>query len=687
MLLDNNLTDRELSWLAFNERVLQEAEDPNNPLLERLRFLGIFSNNLDEFYRVRVASLKRLVDISKTPIRKKEYTKTLKKVRKKTAELQKRFDDGFDSIALEMEANNIFFLNNKQVSPEQETFLKKYFYDKVYLDLIPIMLGSTDEFPRLVDHSAYLAITLKNVEPEKNLYSLIEIPSHLDRFILLPCQENRIELILLDDLIRLNLERLFASFEFEDIEAYSIKVTRDAELDFDNDVAEGILEKLNKSLRKRKRGLPVRLVYDKAISDNLLDFLSKQLKIKTNESVSPGGRFHNFKDFIGFPSLGIPEMEYEPMPPVFHPDLKPPTNIIRTLREKDILIHHPYQDYKHIVQFLREAAIDPKVKSIKILIYRLANNSKIVNALINAAKNGKKVLAVIELKARFDEESNIHYSNILQAEGVKVLHGFEDLKIHAKLCTVTRKEGKILKNYACVSTGNFNESSAKIYTDMSLLTANQQVTKELMDIFKIIEGKFAPIYHKHIVLSPKHLRNKLVRLINIEIKNAKLGKKAHIKIKLNNIVDEQMIAKLYQASQAGVQIDMVIRGICRLNPGVPGLSENIRVISILDRFLEHGRFIIFHNDGAPKYYISSADWMLRNLERRIELTCPIYDKAIQQELEDVFDIQFTDNIKSRIIDSKQKNQYNKGSEKDKQQKRAQYQLYNYYKNKLENHGE
>ncbi len=675
------MTNRELSWLSFNERVLQEAEDPNNPLLERLRFLGIFSNNLDEFFKVRVASLNRLVDITKNTANKKEYTKTLKKIRKKSDLLQKRFDHNFDVIALEMEENNIFFTSDKQVNETQLKYLKEYFYKNVYLDLIPIMIGSTDEFPRLVDHSAYLAITLFNNDIEQCEYALIEIPSHLERFILLPKQGDKTELILLDDLIRLNLQLVFHSFNYENIEAYSIKVTRDAELDFDNDVAEGILEKLNKSLRKRKKGLPVRMVYDKSIPDNLLNFLLKQLKIKTTENVTPGGRFHNFKDFISFPSLDLPESEFKPMPPLFHPDILPPSNIMNTLQEKDIIVHHPYQDYKHIIQFLREAAIDPKVRTIRILIYRLANNSKIVNALINAAKNGKKVLAVLELKARFDEESNIKWSNILQAEGVKVLHGFEDLKIHAKLCTITRKEGGILRNYACVSTGNFNESSAKIYTDLSLLTAHKAVTKELQDIFQIIEGKFAPIYHRHIVLSPKHLRNKLVRLINIEIKNALQGKKAHIRIKLNNLVDEQMIEKLYQASKAGVQIDMIVRGICRLNPGVTGLSENIRVISILDRFLEHGRFIIFHNDGEPKYYISSADWMLRNLERRIELTCPIYDKDIQQELEDIFSIQFEDNVKSRIVDQKQTNKYNNiGTEKVTN--RAQYQLYQYYQDKL-----
>ncbi len=678
------MTNRELSWLSFNERVLQEAEDPNNPLLERLRFLGIFSNNLDEFFKVRVASLNRLVDISKNSGNKKEYTKTLKKIKKKTDLLQERFDHDFDIIALELEKNNIFFTSDKQVNDDQREYLGTYFYKNVYLDLIPIMIGSTDEFPRLVDHSAYLAITLSNNENDQCEYALIEIPSHLERFILLPKQDGKTELILLDDLIRLNLHLVFHSFNFDNIEAYSIKVTRDAELDFDNDVAEGILEKLNKSLRKRKKGLPVRLVYDKSIPDNLLNFLLKQMKIKTTENVTPGGRFHNFKDFIAFPSLDLENSEFAPMPPQFHPDILPPSNIINTLQKKDIIVHHPYQDYKHIIQFLREAAIDPKVKTIKILIYRLSGNSKIVTALINAAKNGKKVLAVLELKARFDEESNIKWSNILQAEGVKVLHGFEDMKIHAKLCTITRKEEGVLRNYACVSTGNFNESSAKIYTDLSLLTAHRGVTRELQDIFQIIEGKFAPTYHRHIVLSPKHLRNKLIRLINTEIKNAQLGREAHIRIKLNNLVDEQMVEKLYQASQAGVQIDMIVRGICRLNPGVPGLSENIRVISILDRFLEHGRFMIFHNDGEPKYYISSADWMLRNLERRIELTCPIYDKAIQQELEDIFAIQFGDNIKSRIIDKMQTNQYNKNGSEDVKN-RAQYQLYQYYKDKLKAH--
>ena len=677
-----DLINRELSWLSFNERVLQESEDENNPLIERLRFLGIFSNNLDEFFRVRVASVKRVIELSNSPKEIEAENKVLSAIKKKTLELQKRFDNAYEGISKALANEGVYILNEKTVTDHQKKYLRRLFKDKLRHDITPIMLKNFKDFPKLDDNSMYLFVKLKKADSDKEMYSIIQIPKNFDRFYILPSEKKEEnDIILIDDIVRLNLNYVFRAFDLEAKGCYAFKITRDAELDLDNDVSESMLEKMKKGLRKRKTGLPVRFVYDKKMPDAILHQLTKTLNINASEHIIPGGRYHNFKDFIGFPRLKS-ELNYEKLPQVKHKDLRGQKSLLSVIRQKDILLHYPYHSFDYFIDVLQEAAIDPKVKTIKILIYRLASNSKVIKSLVNAVRNGKDVTVVIELKARFDEDNNIGWTKYLRERGVRVFHGFEGLKIHSKLCIISRREGKELVNYASVGTGNFNEKTAKIYGDMMLLTSDRRITKEVGDIFDIVEGKFTSTYHRHIVLSPKHFRNKLVRLINFEIKQAKAGNKAKIRIKLNSLVDSALIRKLYLASQAGVQVEIIVRGICRLKPQVKGLSENIKVISILDRYLEHTRIYYFYHGGEELYYISSADWMVRNLDRRIELTCPIYDATLRAEIDDYWDIQWQDNVKARIIDAKQKNQYKKT--KDKKEVRAQYAMHMYYKRKLTN---
>ncbi len=674
-----DLINRELSWLSFNERVLQESEDENNPLIERLRFLGIFSNNLDEFFRVRVASVKRVIELSNSEKEIESEKKVLVAIKKKTLELQKRFDNTYESITKALANKGVYILNEKTVTDHQRKYIKRLFKDKLRHDITPIMLKNFKDFPKLDDNSMYLFVQLKKEGADKEMYSIIQIPKTFDRFYILPSEKkNEDDIILIDDIVRLNLNYVFRAFDLEAKGCYAFKITRDAELDLDNDVSESMLEKMKKGLRKRKIGLPVRFVYDKKMPEQILNQLTRTLNINASEHIIPGGRYHNFKDFIGFPGLRE-DLNFEKLPQIKHKDLQGQKSLLSVIKQKDVLLHYPYHSFDYFIDVLQEAAIDPKVKTIRILVYRLASNSKVVKSLVNAVRNGKDVTVVIELKARFDEDNNIGWTKYLRERGVRVFHGFEGLKIHSKLCVISRREGKELVNYASVGTGNFNEKTAKIYGDLMLLTCDKRVTKEVGDIFDIVEGKFTSTYHRHIVLSPKHFRNKLVRLINFEIKQAKAGNKAKIRIKLNSLVDSALIRKLYLASQAGVEIEIIVRGICRLKPQVKGLSENIKVISILDRYLEHTRIYYFHHGGEESYYISSADWMVRNLDRRIELTCPIYDVSLRAEIDDYWDIQWQDNVKARIIDPKQKNQYKKA--KGEKEIRAQYAMHTYYKKK------
>jgi polyphosphate kinase len=679
---------REISWLSFNERVLQEAQDKTVPLIERIKFLGIFSNNLDEFFRVRVATLKRMVDFKK---KAKEAigespSKILKQIHKIGIRQQAKFEETYKEIIKELSAHNIFIVNEKQLDEEQSVFVKKYFEETVLPTLVPIMIDTSPKFPYLKDKSIYLAVKLSGKSKEDGSkgikYSLIQIPTEvLSRFLVLPKKEDKRYIILLDDVIRFSLKELFSVFDFDKAEAYTIKLTRDTELDIDNDFSKSIAEKIEKSLKQRKKGKPVRLVYDSEIPADLLTYITKKIKMKKSGNMVPGGRYHNFKDFINFPKVGVRELLYTPIKPLAHPDLKNAKSLFGVIRKKDVLLSYPYQSFNYIIDLLREAAIDPKVTSIKITLYRVAKNSNIISALTNAIKNGKSVTVVVELQARFDEEANIYWANQLKEEGANVIYGVPGLKVHSKLFLITRKEDKQYVDYAHIGTGNFNEDTATLYCDHSLLTADERITEEISKVFSFFNNNFKTGNYKHLIVSPFYMRKKFTKLINQEIANAELGKEAYIILKLNSIADRDVVKKLYQANEAGVKIKLVSRSSCSIIPGIKNQSENIDAISIVDRLLEHARVFIFCNDGDEKIYISSADWMYRNFDQRNETAVPIYDPRIKKELRTVVDLQLSDNTKARIIDKDQSNGY-RGIKEHEKKVHAQEDIYNYFKSKL-----
>src|SRR6185436_16134098 len=591
------LINREISWLSFNERVLQEANDPAVPLIERMRFLGIFSSNRDEFFRVRVATLRRMQKIgSKVKnILGEDPKMLLNKILLKTSEQQDRFEGAYQTILKELELHNIFMINEKQLTEDQGQFVREYFHEHVFPALVPIMLDQAPQFPWLKDRAIYLAIKLNRID-KKNKYALVEIPTDkISRFLVLP-KENKY-IMLLDDVIRYCLRDIFYSFNFETAEAYTIKLTRDAELDIEQDVSKSLVKKISESIKRRKKGDPVRLEYDETIAPDILKFITKRLRFLRDENTVSGGRYHNFIDFINFPNIGKSELKYKFPPALSHPDLKKDHSILKVIRRKDILLTYPYQSFHHIIDVLREASIDPKVKSISITLYRVARNSNIVNALINAVKNGKQVTAVVELQARFDEERNIYWSNRLQEEGAKVIYGVPGLKVHTKLFLITREENGHNHYYAHLGTGNFNEDTAKVYCDHSLLTYDKRITQDVAQIFNFYTDNYKTGHYNYLLVAPFFMRKKLVSLIEKEIKHAREGKEAWIFLKMNSLVDEELVSKIYEASRCGVKVRLIIRGICALVPGVAGISENIEAISIVDKYLEHSRVFIFCNKG------------------------------------------------------------------------------------------
>ncbi len=653
------LISRDVSWLSFNGRVLQEAEDPNNPLVERIRFLGIFSNNRDEFFKVRVATLLRMTKLGKTAekILGSNPDKIMDKIQKVVISQQEHFEIIYQNLLKDFAAQNIFIISEMELNKAQGKFVKEYFHDYVLQTLVPIMLDSTPEFPYLKDKSIYLIIKLAK-EKKRPKYSVVEIPTDkLPRFLVLPSTDDKRYIILLDDVIRYNLDVVFSIFDYDTVESYTIKLTRDAELDMDNDVSKSLVEKIAKGVKRRKKGQPVRMIYDDEMPADILTYLRTKLKLHKEDRWVPGGRYHNFKDFIDFPRIGRTDLRFPPMPSVDHEDFAGQKSLLKVIKGKDIMLIYPYHSFLHIIEVLREASIDPKVESIKITLYRVANNSNIINALINAVKNGKEVTAVVEVQARFDEEANIQWADNLIEEGVKVVYGVPGLKVHSKLFLITRREREGLVNYASVGTGNFNENTAKVYSDFSLLTADKRITNEVATVFNFYLDNLKKGVYKHLIVSPFSMRRKFIALIEKEIANAQAGKEAYIFLKLNSLVDQELITRLYKASRAGVKIQLIVRGICSLVPGVKGLSENIKAISIIGRYLEHGRIFVFCNGGDEKYYISSGDWMVRNLDFRSEVAVPIYDKELKIEMRKILDIQFSDNTKSRILDKKQKNQY------------------------------
>ncbi|MCH9659492.1 MAG: polyphosphate kinase 1 [Bacteroidetes bacterium] len=688
-IVENKYLNRELSWLQFNARVLQEGEDITVPLIERLRFLGIFSNNLDEFFKVRYATIKRIVEAGKggrSELGGISAAEVLEEITQTVIKQQAHSLAILGSIEKELEKENIFIINETEISDTQCEFISEYFIQKVSPALMTIMISELEEFPSLKDSAAYLAVRMKmkqmngDGQPKTN-YALIEIPRIIDRFVVLPEENDKQYIILLDDLIRSQMGNIFGIFDYENISAHMIKITRDAELDIDSDLSRSFLEKISKSVAQRSAGDPVRFVYDKSIDTETLEFLMAKMGIDSTDSIIPGGRYHNRRDYMKFPSLGRKDLLYDKVRPLPVPGLSLQDRILDKIAEKDYLLYAPYQTFSYVVKFLREAALDPKVQTIKITIYRLAEISHIASSLINAAKNGKAVTVQIELQARFDEAANIRYAEKMQKEGVKLIFGVTGLKVHCKACIVERMEHEKLKRYSFISTGNFNESTAKIYTDYTLFTSNNKIGKELNKVFDFFEVNYRIKKYNHLIVSPHYTRNMLYTLIDAEIENHKAGKSSGIKMKLNSLSDFKMIDKLYDASRAGVRVELIVRGVCCLIPGVLGMSENIKVISIIDKFLEHPRLYIFENAGSPRYYISSADLMSRNLDSRVEISCPIYDKDIQQELLDTFAISWSDNVKARVISDKHDNAYIRN---DSPQVRSQFKLYEYYQQKLKN---
>jgi polyphosphate kinase len=680
------IINRELSWLSFNERVLQEAQDKRNvPLIERIHFLGIFSNNLDEFFKVRVATIKRMIDIQKGSQKVEGETpkKLMNKIQKKVITLQNKFETTFHNILSELEKHNIFIINENELNPEQEIYLRNYFKERIMPVISPIMLHNVEGLPYLKDKSIYLAIKLTSADKSiKKEFALIEIPTDvLPRFIQLPSPADRTFIILLEDIIRFCLEEVFSIFHFDSYEAWTIKLTRDAELDMDNDVSQSFLEQISKGVMGRRTGQPVRFVFDNNIAKDLLDYLISRQSLTDASNLIPGGRVHNFKDFMKFPEIGPKNLVYEKTRSLRHPILEYHRSILEVIKEKDFMLHVPYHDFNTFISLLQEASIDPKVKEISITIYRVSSNSKVINALMNACRNGKKVNVVIELQARFDEEANIYWSRKLEEVGANIMFGIPQLKVHAKLLCISKLEDRKIVYYTCVSTGNFHESNAAVYSDLMLFTSDVRIAREVRKVFEFFEYTYKNQSYRYLIVAPISMRKKFYRLIENEIKNARKGKRAEIILKINSLVDKEIINKLYQANNAGVKITMIVRGVCSLIPGIPGMSENIKAISIVDKFLEHSRITIFHNNGKELYYISSADWMTRNLDRRVEVACPIFDKDIQKEIKDLIEIQMTDNVKSRVINEDQDNVYVK--DESKKAIRSQFELYEYYRNKIE----
>ena len=681
--------NRELSWLQFNARVLQEAEDVSVPLIERLRFIGIFSNNLDEFFKVRYATIKRIDDAGKggrSFLGGYSAKELMEEITQTVISQQRNSLKVLAEINKQLEKENIFIIDETEVTPSQGEFISDYFISKVSPALVTIMISELDKFPSLKDTAAYLAVkmVISNEDASldaKKLYALIEIPRSVERFVVLPREGDKQYIIILDDLIRYCLHNLFNIFKYERISAHMIKISRDAELDIDSDLSRSFIDKISKSVKERSKGDPVRFVYDKSIDSATLQFLLDKMGINNTDSIIPGGRYHNRRDYMDFPSLGRNDLQYELKTPVPIAGLSLEGSLLDKIAKKDYLLHAPYQTFSYIIKFLREAALDTKVKTIKITIYRLAQLSHISSSLINAAKNGKDVTVQIELRARFDEEANIRYAEQMQSEGVKLIFGVAGLKIHCKMCLVERLENKKLKRYAIVSTGNFNESTAKVYTDYSLFTSNSKICKEINKVFDFFEVNYEIKKYNHLIVSPHYTRNAIYEMIDTEILNAQSGVISGIKLKLNSLSDHGIIDKLYEASNAGVQVQLIVRGLCCLIPGVQGMSENIEVISIIGKFLEHPRLFIFSNNGKNDIYISSADFMGRNLDNRVEVSCPIYDLDIKKQIVEMFEIGWSDNVKAREISNNNDNAYRNNGEA---LVRSQFVMYDYYLNKLKN---
>ncbi|KTF11124.1 MAG: polyphosphate kinase 1 [Pseudoalteromonas sp.] len=671
---------KELSWLSFNERVLQEAKDKNNPIIERMRFLGIFSNNLDEFFRVRVADVKRRILLNKLPDANFEEDEVLlSQIQKKVLQLGKKFNQIHQQILNDLTIHNIHVDRPEKLTEFHLNWLKNYFHDNVLQHISPILLDENKDYSDYInDTMTYLFVEMSD---EKSHFAMLEVPTdRVPRFIILPPEKTRRRktIVMLDDVISYFLNDVFSNFfNFETIQGHAIKLTRDAEYNLDDELEEGLLDKMSKGLKQRIYAEPVRLVYDEAMPESMLKVMKKRLNVTHHDALIPAGRYRNFRDFIAFPNVGRQYLENKPLPALQSTAFNKHTSVFDAITEQDILLYYPYHTFNHLLEFVRQAAFDPVVTQIKVNIYRVASKSRLISSLINAAKNGKKVTVMVELKARFDEQNNIEWAKVLSSAGIKVIFGIPALKVHSKLCIIHRKEKNKIVKYAHIGTGNFHEKTAKIYTDFSLFTKHSGICEECDSVFKFIESSYKPFNFEYLMLSPINARDMLLDLIDKEIQHVENGNPGKITVKINNLVDKQLVDKLYYAGRRGVKIRIIVRGMCSLIPGLAKFSDNIRVISIVDRFLEHPRVMAFGNNGDDKVYISSADWMTRNLDHRVEVGVPILDAKLKQLIIDILELQFKDRTKARLIDSEQKNTYVRRGNRKKI--RSQIAIYDHLK--------
>ena len=678
---------KELSWLAFNERVLQEAADRNTPAVERIRFLGIYSNNLDEFFRVRASEVKRQIIIAQNDGNEEEAEAKISlmaQIQQKVVKLSEKFDEIHKEVLKSLARYNIFLLRKHDLNDYQRIWVRNFFVNKILRHIAPILIDKrTDLLSRLNGTSVYLYVAIRRKDRNPR-FAVVQVPtSEMSRFVLIPPEKSRKKkhIILLDDIIQLCLEDIFRGFvKFDQLEAFSFKMTRDAEYHINDEIDESYVEKMSESMKQRLIAEPVRVIYDTAMPKDMVSDLRKRLRITSLDTMHAAGHYRNFKDFIGFPNVGRDYLEHAPLPAIDTRSFSRFNTVFDAITTHDILLHYPYHRFLHFTEFVRQAAFDPNVKMIRINIYRVASHSRIINSLIDAVDNGKKVTVVVELRARFDEEANIEWSKRMTDAGIRVVLGIPTLKIHSKLCVVTREERGSMVNYAHFGTGNFNEKTAKIYTDYSLFTRNQELAEEAVSVFDLIQYPYRRYKFQHLQISPLNTRTKIQSLIRQEIQYLKEGHSASITFKINNLVDKELIDDLYRASQAGMKIRGLVRGMCSLVPGLPGISENIELISIVDRFLEHPRVMIFEGGGDRKVIISSADWMTRNMDNRIEVGCPIFDKRLQQQIVDIMEMQFQDTLKARVIDKDQVNRYVRRGNRKKL--RSQIEIYDYLK-KLE----
>ncbi len=672
----------EISWLSFNDRVLQEAYDETTPLIERIRFLSIYSSNMDEFFRVRVAALTRY---SKSDLlyHDEKPKKVLSEINKLAKRYQTDIENTFyNELLPRLAQNHIHIVNQQEINEEQGIFIRQYFKDNIQYDLSPVLIDKLEVPLQLKDTAIYFVISMSKANDKKNkAHAILEIPRNHSRFVSLPGNGVDKYIILLDDIIRYCLNDLFFMFGYDQYQAHTIKITRDAELNLDTGLSVSLIESISNSLKERKKGEPVRFTYDKEMPDKILAFILKKLRY-TPPNIIPGGRYHNLRDFMKFPNVGGPELEYAPTPPIHRADCNLSKSYFDLIDRKDYLISVPYQSFDHLLYFLREAAIDPHVTTIKMTLYRLADRSRVINALKNAARNGKKVTVLVELKARFDEASNIRWTYELEEAGVRVLNGIQSFKVHSKICLVTRKaKNGQEKRYAMLGTGNYNENTGKLYGDYHYFTSSRQITGELAELFSQLEKNCLTGNFRNILVSPLNFRKKMISLIDKEISNAKKNIPSYITMKMNSLTDEEIILKLYEAGKAGVKIRLIVRGMCRLIAGKEKLSENITAISIVDKFLEHARVYIFSNGGKEQIFLSSADIMPRNIDNRVEVTFPVTDEESRQTIRDMIDIQWKDNIKARILDEKLSNNFRKKQNDEEPDIRSQFATYNYFKDK------